>query len=106
MNESTGILVFDCVIAVPQYADQAILVNSVYKIEEAGGVIIEQSLKDIDAFDGCILADNLSDNSTVPKEPGIYKCQIRLEGSKSWTDYGYEYDSDLYLVNPVKIEIE
>lgn len=95
---------FDCVIAVPEYQPEyfSILISSSNKIVEAGGIEIDRTLQDLDLFDGCNLNDNLTkvEPSSIPKEPGLYSCKIEIQSIKSWTDCGYEYDTEVYLLEP------
>jgi len=65
----------------------------------------EPNILNEDVFDGTHLQDQISEYQTVPKEPGVYRCSIRVVFTKSWTDCGYEYDRETEIIDPQKIEL-
>ena len=76
--------------------------------EEGTPLLISSSpsLLENNIFDGIFLEDNINNQKDIPKELGIYQCNIKVSYYKSYTDCVYEYDMDLYIENIQKIELE
>ena len=77
-----------------------------FYFEEFKKVVKKHSAEyDNELFDGNSLQDNIN-KGKIPIECGIYKCNILVQGFKTWTDCGYEYDVDTWLEDVEKINIE
>lgn len=65
----------------------------------------EPSLYEFDEFDGPFLDDNINRKKDVPKEMGVYKCDILMDYFSYSTDCGTEYDRNSWLENVEKVEL-
>lgn len=83
-----------CIIAVSEQGD-AILVSSSPSLIESG------------QFESSFLKHNIDDTSEIPKDPGVYNCEIVCKWSSRSDLYsgGLIYDIDAILQNAIKIDL-
>lgn len=94
MNDANKQYDYDCIIVVDERGD-AMLLKS------------KPSLYDNDTFDGNYLQDNINkDNKLIPTEFGIYRCKIHSKWHESYTDFGTEYDCDIWISDVVKLNLD
>lgn len=87
MEEGTSTQIYKCLIAVSERG-HAILLKA------------EPDIFEHDVFDGDDLEDNINSNKKdIPKQFGVYKCDIEARWSKYWTDCGYEHDCYISIKN-------
>lgn len=84
---------FKCIVAVDQ---------------NGSGVVLKSApnIYENDTFDGFYLEDNLNCNlKNIPREFGIYKCNIFVRHSVDYTELGREYSCDSWIDSIEKFEI-
>lgn len=84
--------------------------NCIIAVDECGaGVLLksEPSLYEHDLFDGLFLEDNLTNKKEIPKDAGVYRCQIEVQSFRcNHPEDPEEWDMTVVLKNVEKLQIE
>ena len=83
--------------------------DCIIAVDERGvGVLLHSnpSLHSSEVFDDMFLEYNLTSTKEIPKDPGVYKCEIEVQSFRSNTlDDPEEWDMYVILKNVVKLKL-